>query len=1354
MVNSYLKAILDNSPDCIVLIGRNHEVLAFNRTIKEVLKQYFGREIKVNDLYYPDFVIDPSKELYLDTFNKAIQGETLTVQHLTKNENVSIWFEYRMTPVYDETGCLFAVSLSARDITNEKSAELKIVELSEKLKAILDNTDESITLLDLDYRILAINSVSKQAIKSNTNIDASIGNDFRDFIPDKANFFYEYYPKALKGQSSAAEISYKDFNGNLLWYQTRFNPVFGDNGEQIGVSIFAKDITEYKNAEIKIRERESLLTALFNNIEGSLSLYDVNKKLVLFNNHFAANYKLLTNRDPKVGDRVHDFLSEEQKKEPVELMNSALKGNKEVFEKDYLSNGKFASFRTSFNPVINDGRVTGITSYSLDLTKSKETEKRITESEEKFRLSFMTSQDAFYIGTLEDGRIIDVNNSFYELFGYSREECLGRTSTELRLYIYPKERAAMVASLKTNGSLKDLEMTCRKKNGQLMLVSITVNLWQMNNEQVIMAVIRDITERKRIDTELIESKEQMALFVEYSPASLAMFDNEMRYIATSRRWMNDYNLGDQNIIGKTHYEVFPEIGQEWKDIHQRCLKGTIEGKEEDSFIRQDGTTDWMKWEIRPWHKGTGEIGGIIMFTEVITEKKETELKFKNLVERSLVGVYIAQKGKLIYVNPKFAQDLGYTQEEMLNIEDFRQVVDEQYKPDELIQWREKVDAGIIDDIHIELKYKKKDGTIIWAEVYCGETLYKGAKAILGTFQDITERKNVEVAIKEQAGTFSAIIENANESIWLLSPNLTVLQFNKTAKERLQLNGGKEIFPGANFQDFLYLGSDNVFMPMFNEAASGKYVERESCQADIHGNMFWLRTKMYPIYDTQKGLIGVTVLAENITDRKKVEKELEQREEMNRALIENISDTIILLNEQLKVTYQSPSYVRTTGFSIEDLKEKTVLDILHPDEMAYCLAIVEQSKASPGVAIPLQLRTLHKKGHYIWIEGTATNLLQNDSIKAFVLNYRDVTERKKSEEQLALSASIVNSSDDAIISKTIEGIITSWNRGAEKVLGYSAEEMIGQSISRLVPPHLEGEEKKMLAEIAKGNSIDHYETQRLKKNGELIYVSLTVSPIHDTLGKVIGASKIMRDVTELKEEQFNREKMTTDLTHRYNELMQFNYIVSHNLRAPLANILGLTNLFAIETDKKEKENTVAFIRSSAMQMDEVIRDLTNILALKSPLNEKKELINLKNIIYSIDQMLSTQINEAEATVTLSISPEANSFMSIKSYMESVLYNLINNAVKYRSPKRQLVITIEAIKKEKEIIIKVADNGIGINLELHKEKVFGLYTRFNIEKEGKGLGLFMTKLQVESIGGRIELSSAPDEGSVFTITLKTN
>src|SRR6476469_1102605 len=144
MKDSYIKAILDHSPESIVLIGKNHEVLAFNETISKVLRLYHGRDIQINDLYYPDFVIHASKDLYLKTFAKAIQGESVVVEDLTQNENVSIWFEYRMTPVYDETQELLGVSLSARDITNEKIAQSKVIELSERFNDVLDNKDEYI----------------------------------------------------------------------------------------------------------------------------------------------------------------------------------------------------------------------------------------------------------------------------------------------------------------------------------------------------------------------------------------------------------------------------------------------------------------------------------------------------------------------------------------------------------------------------------------------------------------------------------------------------------------------------------------------------------------------------------------------------------------------------------------------------------------------------------------------------------------------------------------------------------------------------------------------------------------------------------------------------------------------------------------------------------------------------------------------------------------------------------------------------------------------------------------------------------------------------------------------------------
>ncbi len=735
--------------DAIFMISPSFQIIEVNNTASKLLG-YSNEEfqqMKIHDLFPADELLSFVER------TRAIskEGSLLHERKLTRKDGSLVHTEVNVRAV-EGVGYISIF----RDITERKKAEAAFKESELKFKNLVEKSLVGVYIIQ-NGKFVYSNPKFAQILGYTPEEILKLDN-FRDIVDT------EYIPPALlewrkKLETGVIddfhiELKYKRKDGEIIWADVYCGETVYEGATAILGSML--DITERKKTEAKILERESLLTALVDNVEGSLVLYDVNKKIMLFNNHFADNYRIFTNRDPHVGDGVHDFVSEENSKEPSRLMDSVLKGNKEVFEKDYFNEGKFTSLRTSFSPVIHDGKVAGFASFTLDLTKSKEAEIKLKESEEKFRLSFMSSNDAFYIGTLREGRIIDANNSFFAMYGHTKEETIGKTIFDLNLYTDDEERKSLLAELKANGQIRDFETYGRKKNGQIMIVSMTINLWQMNHEPVIMAVTRDITERRK----------------------------------------------------------------------------------------------------------------------------------------------------------------------------------------------------------------------------------------------------TEAIIREQAETFAAIIENANESIWLLSPDLKVLQFNKTGRDRLALNRGKEIYLGANFKEFLYIGTENLFMPMFNDAVAGKYSESESVQTNVNGETFWIRIRMYPVYDTNKKLVGVAVLTENITDRKKAEKEREQSEEKSRALIENISDTILLLDDAFQLTYQSPSYVRTSGFPLNERQGKDVSQFIHPDDQEKCRDILRNSRMSPGVLLPFQLRTLHKNGHYIWIEGTITNLLHNESVKGYVLNYRDVTERKNVEEVLS------------------------------------------------------------------------------------------------------------------------------------------------------------------------------------------------------------------------------------------------------------------------------------------------------------------------------------------------------------------
>jgi signal transduction histidine kinase len=250
--------------------------------------------------------------------------------------------------------------------------------------------------------------------------------------------------------------------------------------------------------------------------------------------------------------------------------------------------------------------------------------------------------------------------------------------------------------------------------------------------------------------------------------------------------------------------------------------------------------------------------------------------------------------------------------------------------------------------------------------------------------------------------------------------------------------------------------------------------------------------------------------------------------------------------------------------------------------------------------------------------------------------------------------------------------------------------------------------------------------------------------------VISICISVYDVTQRKNMELEQQKITSDLLQRNRDLEQFAFIVSHNLRAPVANILGLNMLLQENLPEDEKQNILEKISLSTQRLDGVVQDLNTILQVRREVSEIKTQVHFSTLIHNIKESIENILHDSHAVIETDFS-QVMSINTIRTYLGSVFFNLITNSVKYAREGVPPHITISTHREGNNIIIRYKDNGRGIDLKKYSEQVFGLYKRFHTQAEGKGIGLFMTKTQVEVMGGKITINSEPNRGTEFTITL---
>ena len=479
------------------------------------------------------------------------------------------------------------------------------------------------------------------------------------------------------------------------------------------------------------------------------------------------------------------------------------------------------------------------------------------------------------------------------------------------------------------------------------------------------------------------------------------------------------------------------------------------------------------------------------------------------------------------------------------------------------------------------------------------------------------------------------------------------------------------------------------------------------------------------------------------------------EEQLRTTLASIGDGVISTDPQGKVVFANKvaqSILRTPESGLLGRKLEDVFHIVNEftrDIVRNPIERVLREGAIVGLANHTILIT--RDGAEIPIDDSAAPIRSDTGeLQGAVLVFRDISERRRAEINDRLLASIIESSDDAIISKDVNGVVTSWNRGAERMFGYTAQEMIGRPIVTIADPANPGEMPAILERIRRGERLDHFHTKRRAKNGNILEISLTVSPIRDAEGRIVGASKVARDITPQLRTQETLSAQNAEL-HRANaDINQFAYAVSHDLREPLRNIANYAELLVRrfpEESTGDAERFKGFILQGVTRMETLLNDLLTYSLLGGNQEQPPAMLDCNEIVAKTLQNLHTAIAENQAVITHDPLPQV---LAHEPHLTQLFQNLISNALKYRgdAPPRA---HIRVQRQDRFWRFSVTDNGIGIEPQ-YFQKIFGIFKRLHGKAvPGTGIGLAICTRVVERYGGTIWVESQPGQGSTFFFTM---
>jgi PAS domain S-box-containing protein len=885
----------------------------------------------------------------------------------------------------------------------------------------------------------------------------------------------------------------------------------------------------------------------------------------------------------------------------------------------------------------------------------------------------------------------------------------------------------------------------------------------------------DILEREKTEKELIKTNQKLTYHLNNTPLAVIEWDRNLNVTYWNEKAEEIFGWKNNEALGKSSTSL-NIVYHEDIDLVNRLSENLVNGIVNNNFLENRNYNkageildcEWYNSVLKDEH---GNVTTILSLVRNITHRTKIERELKTLnkdmkmlfenIDETLFSVDMVNY-KIIQMSPACEKIYGYSAEEFYTRGNlWYEVIHPEDKKIADVQL-ETLRSG--QTVFNQYRIIHRDGSIRFIENKVIPTLDPSGQLIRidGLSNDVTAKILHDRELKESNERYEMVTKATNDAIW---------DWNLETNELYWSDGYEKLFGYKTLdkeQNSIIWTSriheedkkrvEKGIKEKINNSHAG-FWEDEYRYYRADGSIAQIYDRAFVVYNDHQKPIRMVGAMQDISLRKEAEDHLQKSEANLRNIFENTDTSYVLLDEKANIlSYNKLATILAREENMGDIEEgKNYIDLMPEYRRAEVRNVLE-NVLERGKKLSYEVRYDRDDKTYTWLYVSMHPIFNiNHKILGLSVAATNITARKKAEESLLKSEAnlrtIFDNTSIAYVLLDKKFKVISYNEAAAR--GYKKElkfDLI-EGISLL--DHFPCDKKRLTRKgheaLLSGKKIN-YEMSFGDRGESRTWYYINMFPVFDSLNNTLGFIISSEDITIRKNAELEREKITSDLIQRNKDLHQFAYIISHNLRSPVANIIGLSSIITdnLPINKTEHKTLINGLSVSARKLDEVIRDLNHILQVRHEINEKKELVKFSDVTADIQTSIGTLITKENVIIKTDFS-DVDDVFTLKSYMNSIFYNLISNSIKYRSTENQPWIEIRSKKINNKIHILFKDNGIGIDLKNNEDKIFGLYKKFHAHKEGKGIGLYMVKTQVEILGGKIGVKSEVNKGAEFLIEL---